>query len=76
MDAEGVAAGAPFRRLLGQFDLGDQVAGGGIRSRKLNAGGLADQAASAVASNEILRAQRSAVAKLDLDSGSVLDEAR
>jgi len=57
MGAEGVAADAPFRRSLGELGLGDQVAGGRIRSRERDAGGLADQAASAVASDEILRPQ-------------------
>jgi hypothetical protein len=42
MDAEGVAADAPFRRRLGELGLGDQVAGGGIRSRERDACGLAD----------------------------------
>ena len=76
MDAEGVAADAPFRRRLGQLGLGDQVAGGGIRSRERDAGGLADQTASAVAPDEILRPQRAAVAQLDIDAGVVLREAR
>ena len=61
MDAEGIAVDAPFRR-LGHLDLGDQVAGRRIRSRELDAGGLADQTASAVAPDEILRPQRLAVA--------------
>ena len=61
MDAEGVAADAPFRRLLGQLGLGDQVAGCRIRSRELDAGGLADQTASAIAPDEILRPQRPAI---------------
>ena len=76
MDAEGVAADAPFRRRLGELGLGDQVAGGGIRSRERDAGGLADQAASAVAPDEILRPQRAAVAQFDIHAGVVLRETR
>ena len=76
MDAEGVAADAPFRRLLGQFGLGDQVAGGRIRARERDAGGLADKTASAVASDEILRPQRPAIAERDVDASVVLGEAR
>ena len=72
MDAEGVAADAPFRRLFGQLGLGDQIAGRRIRSGKLDAGGLADQTASAVAPDEVLRPQRRAVAQLDVDAGVVL----
>ncbi len=48
----------------------------GSGSRERDAGGLADQAASAVAPDEILRPQRSAVAELDVDAGGVLGEAR
>ena len=76
MDAEGVAADAPFRRRLGELGLGDQVAGGGIRSRERDAGGLADQAASAVAPDEILRPQRAAIAQFDIHAGVVLRETR
>jgi hypothetical protein len=54
MDAEGVAADAPFR-LPGHLDLGDQVAGRRIQSGELDAGCFADQTTSAVASDEILR---------------------
>ena len=42
---------------------------------KCDAGRLADQAASAVAADEILRPQRAAVAQLDIDAGVVLREA-
>ena len=75
MDADGVAADAPLR-LLGHLDLGDQVADGRIPSGELDAGCFADQAASAVASDEILRPQRLAVGQLDVDAGVVLREAR
>ncbi len=76
MNAEGVTVDAPFRRRLGQFGLGDQVAGCRIRSRERDAGGLADQTASAVAPDEILRPQRPAVTDRDVDAGVVLCEAR
>jgi hypothetical protein len=76
MDAEGVAADAQCRRRLGELDLGDQVAGGGIRSRERDAGGFAKQAASAIAPDEILRPQRAAVAQFDINAGVVLRETR
>ena len=75
MDAEGVAADAPLR-LLGHLDLGDQAARRRIPAGELDAGCLADQAASAVAPDEILRPQRLAVGQLDVDAGVVLREAR
>ena len=75
MDADGVVADAPFR-LLGHLDLGDQAARRRIPSRELDAGRLADQAASSVAPDEVLRPQRPAVGQLDVDAGLVLREAR
>ena len=66
----------PARRLLGHLDLGDQVAPRRIPAGELDAGCLADQAASAVAPDEILRPQRPAVGQLDVDAGVVLREAR
>ena len=74
MHAEGIAADAQLR-LLGHLDLGDQVAGRRIRAGELDAGCLADQAASAIASDEIFRPQRLAVGQLDVDAGVVLREA-
>ena len=53
MDAEGVVADAQFR-LLGHLDLGDQGARRRIPAGELDAGCLADQAASSVAPDEIL----------------------
>ena len=76
MHADGVVADAPFLRLLGQLDLGDQAARRRIPPRELDAGCLADQAASSVAPDEILRPQRLAVGQLDVDAGVVLREAR
>ena len=75
MDADGVVADAPLR-LLGHLDLGDQVARRRIPPGELDAGCLADQAASSVASDEILRPQRLAVGQLDVDAGVVLRETR
>ena len=71
---EGVAANAPFR-LLGHLDLGEQGARRRIPAGKLDAGCLADQAASAVAPDEILRPHALAVGQLDVDAGVVLREA-
>jgi len=56
MDAEGVAADAQFR-LLSHLDLGDQAARGRIPAGELDAGCSADDAASSVAPDEILRPQ-------------------
>ena len=75
VDAEGVAADAQFR-LLGHLDLGDQAARRRIPAGELDAGGLADHAASSVAPDEILRPQRLAVGQLDVDAGVVLRETR
>ena len=54
MRARGSAADAQFR-LLGHLDLGDQAARCRIPPGELDAGCLADQAASSVAPDEILR---------------------
>ena len=75
VDAGGVETGAR-RRLLGQLDLGDQVAPRRIPPRELDTGCLADQAASSIAPDEIPRPQRPAVGQLDVDPGVVLREAR
>ena len=75
VDADGVAAEPP-RRLLGHLDLGDQPAHRRIPPGELDAGRLADHAASAVAPDEVLRAQRLAVGQRDVDAGVVLREAR
>ena len=74
MDAEGVAANAPFRRLLGHLDLGDQVAGCRIPPGERDAGCLTDQTASSVAPDEIFRPQRLAIGQRDVDAGVVLRE--
>ena len=62
-------------RFLGHLDLGDQVALGRVPAWELDPGGFADHAAPAVAPDEILRPQRSAVGQLDVDAGVVLREA-
>ena len=69
-----VAAETPFRRLLGQLDLGDQVARRRIPSGELDAGCLADQAAASIAPDEVLRPSRPAVRQHDVDAGVVLRE--
>jgi len=73
MEAEGVAADAPFR-LLGQLDLSDQAARRRIPPRELDAGGLTDRTASSVAPDQIVRPQRRASGQLDVDAGVVLRE--
>ena len=75
MDAVASLADAQLR-LLGHLDLGDQGARRRIPPGELDAGCLADHAASAVAPDEILRPQRLAVGQLDVDAGVVLREAR
>ena len=57
MHARGSAADAQFR-LLGHLDLGEQGARRRIPAGELDAGRLADQAASSVAPDEIFRPQR------------------
>ena len=74
MRARGRAADAQLR-LLGHLDLGEQAARRRIPAGELDAGCLADQAASSVAPDEILRPQRPAVGQLDVDAGVVLREA-
>src|SRR5262249_19737148 len=55
----GVGAESPFR-LVGALDLGNQPAHRRIPSGKLDPGCFADQTASSIAADEILRAQASA----------------
>ena len=75
MGAEGVLAKAPCR-LLGHLGLGDQPARRRIPPGELDAGCLANQAASAVAPDEILRPQRLPIGERDVDAGVVLRETR
>jgi len=74
MHAARIVADTPFR-LFGQFGLRDQVAYRRVRSRKRDAGGFAHHATPAVAPDEVISAQRPAVADLDIDAGSVLRKA-
>ena len=73
-DAAALGAQAELR-LLVHLDLGDHPAGRGIQPGEVDAGGLADQAASAVAADEVLRSERRVVGQLDIDAGVVLREA-
>ena len=66
----------PHLRLLGQLDLRDQAARRRILAGELDAGCLADQAASSVAPRQVLRPQRLALGQLDVDAGLVLRETR
>ena len=75
MDGPTSSRRSPQLRLLGQLDLGDQAAGRRIPPGELDAGRLADQAAAAVAPDEVVRPQRRAVGQLDVDAGVVLREA-
>ncbi len=77
--AEGVGAGGVATeaelRLLVELDLGDHPAGRGVRADEVDAGLPPDQAAAAVAADEVLRSQRRAVGHLHVDAGVVLGEA-
>ena len=78
----GLAQGVRARRratdaqlgLLGHLDLGEQGARRRIPAGELDAGRLADQAASAVAPDEVLRPDPSAVGQRDVHAGVVLRE--
>lgn len=63
------------RRLLGHLDLGDQVAPSRVPSREVDSGRFADQAATAIAPNEILRPDRRTIRQLDAHASVVLREA-
>ncbi len=75
MHAERVATDAP-RRLVGHRRFRDQAAASRVPSGKPDAGGLADEAAAAVAADEVARAQRAAVREVDVDAVVVLRESR
>lgn len=77
--AERIVAQAPGRlasRFLAHFDLGHEVAQRRIGAGELDAGGLAHQAAAAVAADQIVCAQGLAVGERQVDAGLVLREAR
>ena len=61
---------------LVHLDLGHHPTDRGIPPGKRDAGRLADQTASSVAPDEILRSERPAVAQVDVDAGVVLSETR
>jgi len=73
-DATTLGAHAELR-LLVHLDLSDHPAGRGIQPGEVNTGCLADQAASSVAPDEILRSERRVAGQLDIDAGVVLSEA-
>jgi hypothetical protein len=75
MDAERILVKPPLR-LLRQLDFGNQPAHRRIPSWELDAGGLANQAAAAIAPDEILRPERLTVGDRDVDAGVVLRETR
>ena len=75
VDPGGVVAD-PRRRLLGQLDLGDQVAPGRVPAWELDAGQLADQAAAAVAADQVSGPQRLAAGQPHLDPAVVRREPR
>src|SRR5207253_268480 len=58
------------------LDLGDQGADCRIPAGELDARGFADQAAPAVAADQVLRPQRPAVGHLNVDAAVVLRETR
>src|SRR5450631_946825 len=70
-----IAAQTPLR-LLGELDLSDQVAARRVPSWEFDAGCLADQAASSVAPDDVLRPQRPSVGQLDVHAGVALLEPR
>src|SRR5262249_55466485 len=76
---DGMLAGAVATeaelRLLVHLDLCDHPARRGIQPGEVDAGCLADHAASSVAADEILRSEHRAAGQLDLDAGVVLCEA-
>ena len=74
MGADAVATDAELR-LLVHHDLGDHPARRGFQPGEVDAGSLADQAASAVAADEVLRSHRRFPGDLDIDARVVLREA-
>ena len=75
MDADRILVKPPFR-LFGHLDFGDQPARRCIPTGELNAGCLADQAAAAIAPDEILRPERLTVGERDVDAAVILRESR
>ena len=65
----------PGRRLVGDLDLGDEVAARRVRPGERDAGRPAQNASSAVRSDEVPGSRRPTVAEFDVDTALVLDEA-
>ncbi len=74
MGAARILVESPLR-FLGGLDFGNQPAGRRIRSGKRDAGSLANQAATAIAPDQVLAPYRPAVSQRDVDAGVVLPEA-
>src|SRR5690349_10371293 len=74
MDAVRVALKSPFR-LLDRCSLRDEPARRRIPARKCDAGHLANETATAVATDEIGRAERSPVSECNIDAVVILREA-
>src|SRR5690606_34053975 len=53
-------------RCLGHIDFGEEVARGGIEARELDASGLPDGAAAAIATDEVVAAQGFAIGEVDI----------
>src|SRR5207253_9385043 len=70
------ATALPAHAYLGlvHLDLGDHPTGHGIQPGEVDAGCLADQAATAVTAGEVLGSERRAVGHLDIDAAVVLAE--
>jgi hypothetical protein len=64
------------RWLLSHLNLGDQIAGGGVPTRKVDPRLLSDEAAASVAPDEVLRPQRCAVGQRHVDASIVLRKPR
>ena len=75
MDPERILVKAQLR-FLGHLDLGDQPAHRRVPTGKVDARGLADQAAPAVAADHVRRPERRAVIERDTHAGGVLRETR
>ncbi len=74
MLADAVATEAELR-LLVHLDLGPHPAGRRFQPGEVDAGCLADQAASSVAADEVVGSERRVGGQLDIDAGVVLREA-
>ena len=73
--ADAAAPAQAELRLLVQLDLGDDPAGRSRQPGEVDAGGLADEAATSIAPHQVRRADRRVVGQVDVDAGVVLREA-